>query len=247
MEHRLGLTTRTQISVCKSPFPSAHPAVSLVSCTVQDGNAHRVFRIQSRYWPGVFWREAKTFPECGCDGLGIAAASENPEWKTLTSTNGTRDAYSSCYKCLRELNLSDTTLHREKQKLQVSEVTERLRVRLTPGPLQATLSKLRTYCPKHCSVGTAGRLVGVWQHFQHKRLYHEMQKLKVCWRYEFQTGSKNTLFMVLVKMWESSKVVTRYSWWWITGTKTIMKTSKRFIWSALLRLTDTHATGLCGD
>ena len=29
MRHRLGLATRTQISVCKSPFPSAGPAVSL--------------------------------------------------------------------------------------------------------------------------------------------------------------------------------------------------------------------------
>jgi len=29
VEHRLGLATRTQISVCKSPFPSAGTAVSL--------------------------------------------------------------------------------------------------------------------------------------------------------------------------------------------------------------------------
>ena len=29
MRHRLGLATRTQISVCKLPFPSAGPAVSL--------------------------------------------------------------------------------------------------------------------------------------------------------------------------------------------------------------------------
>ena len=28
--HRLGLATRTQISVCKSPFPSAGTAVSLL-------------------------------------------------------------------------------------------------------------------------------------------------------------------------------------------------------------------------
>ena len=33
--HRLGLTTRTQISVCKSPFPSAGTAVSgLANCNV---------------------------------------------------------------------------------------------------------------------------------------------------------------------------------------------------------------------
>jgi len=30
VRHRLGLATRTQISVCKSPFPSAGTAVSLV-------------------------------------------------------------------------------------------------------------------------------------------------------------------------------------------------------------------------
>ena len=29
MRHRLGLATRTQISVCKSPFPSADTAVSM--------------------------------------------------------------------------------------------------------------------------------------------------------------------------------------------------------------------------
>ena len=29
MRHRLGLSTRTQISVCKSPFPSAGTAVSV--------------------------------------------------------------------------------------------------------------------------------------------------------------------------------------------------------------------------
>ena len=29
MEHRLGLATRTQISVCKSPFPSAGTAMFL--------------------------------------------------------------------------------------------------------------------------------------------------------------------------------------------------------------------------
>jgi len=36
VRHRLGLATRTQISVCKSPFPSAGTAVSLVRAkTVQ--------------------------------------------------------------------------------------------------------------------------------------------------------------------------------------------------------------------
>ena len=37
MEHRLDLATRTQISVCKSPFPSAGTAVSLFRAeTVQE-------------------------------------------------------------------------------------------------------------------------------------------------------------------------------------------------------------------
>jgi len=36
VRHRLGLVTRTQISVCKSPFPSAGTAVSLLRAkTVQ--------------------------------------------------------------------------------------------------------------------------------------------------------------------------------------------------------------------
>ena len=34
MRHSLGLATRTQISVYKSPFPSAGTAVSLLSCSV---------------------------------------------------------------------------------------------------------------------------------------------------------------------------------------------------------------------
>ena len=37
MRHRLGLTTRTQISVCKSPFPSAGTGVSLIPC--ENGSA----------------------------------------------------------------------------------------------------------------------------------------------------------------------------------------------------------------
>ena len=32
MRHRLGLATRTQVSACKSPFPSAGTAVSFVPC-----------------------------------------------------------------------------------------------------------------------------------------------------------------------------------------------------------------------
>ena len=34
MRHRLGLATRTQISICKSPFPSADTAVSLTEVYV---------------------------------------------------------------------------------------------------------------------------------------------------------------------------------------------------------------------
>ena len=37
MEHRLGLATRTQISVCKSPFPSARHRNVPVSC--ENGSA----------------------------------------------------------------------------------------------------------------------------------------------------------------------------------------------------------------
>ena len=47
MRHRLGLATRTQISVCKSPFPSAGTAVSLfraktVQTTVAKGGRNLV-------------------------------------------------------------------------------------------------------------------------------------------------------------------------------------------------------------
>jgi len=40
VRHRLGLTTRTQISVCKSPFFSAGTAVSLF----------RAKTVQQRHW-----------------------------------------------------------------------------------------------------------------------------------------------------------------------------------------------------
>jgi len=39
VRHRLGLTTRTQISVCKSPFPSAGTAVSLFLSLCENGSA----------------------------------------------------------------------------------------------------------------------------------------------------------------------------------------------------------------
>ena len=39
MRHRLGLATRTQISVCKSPFPSAGTAVSLFCAKTVNGSA----------------------------------------------------------------------------------------------------------------------------------------------------------------------------------------------------------------
>ena len=45
MRHRLGLATRTQISVCKSPFPSAGTAVSLFCAkmvTVAEGGRNPV-------------------------------------------------------------------------------------------------------------------------------------------------------------------------------------------------------------
>ena len=53
MRHRLGLATRTQISVCKSPFPSAGTAVSLV----------RAKTVQQR---PLLPREVETWlPDCG--------------------------------------------------------------------------------------------------------------------------------------------------------------------------------------
>jgi len=46
VRHRLGLATRTQISVCKSPFPSADTAVSLfcAKTVVTDVQVTSVFR-----------------------------------------------------------------------------------------------------------------------------------------------------------------------------------------------------------
>ena len=53
IRHRLGLTTRTQISVCKSPFPSACTAVSLF----------RAKMVQQRL---LLPREVETWlPDCG--------------------------------------------------------------------------------------------------------------------------------------------------------------------------------------
>jgi len=51
--HRLGLATRTQISVCKSPFPSAGTAVSLICANM----------VQQR---PLLPREVETqLPDCG--------------------------------------------------------------------------------------------------------------------------------------------------------------------------------------
>jgi len=53
VEHCLGLATRTQISVCKSPFPSAGSAVSLF----------RAKMVQQRL---LLPREVETWlPDCG--------------------------------------------------------------------------------------------------------------------------------------------------------------------------------------
>ena len=53
MGHRLRLATRTQISVCKSPFPSAGTAVSL-------------FRAKTVQYRPLLPREVKTqLPDCG--------------------------------------------------------------------------------------------------------------------------------------------------------------------------------------
>jgi len=53
VRHRLGLATRTQISVCKSPFPSARTAVSL-------------FRAKTVQQRPLLPREVETWlPDCG--------------------------------------------------------------------------------------------------------------------------------------------------------------------------------------
>ena len=53
MGHRLGLATRTQISVCKTPFPSAGTAVSL-------------FRAKTVQQRPLLQREVETrLPDCG--------------------------------------------------------------------------------------------------------------------------------------------------------------------------------------
>jgi len=58
VRHRLGLATRTQISVCKSPFPSAGTAVSL-------------FRAKTGQQRPLLLREVETrLPDCGGHTLG---------------------------------------------------------------------------------------------------------------------------------------------------------------------------------
>ena len=58
MRQHLGLATRTQISVCKSPFPSAGTAVSL-------------FRAKMGQQRPLLPREVETrLPDCGGHTLG---------------------------------------------------------------------------------------------------------------------------------------------------------------------------------
>ena len=49
VRHRLGLATRTQISVCKSPFPSAGTAVSLLLVTDTISLYRKNWYLQCRY------------------------------------------------------------------------------------------------------------------------------------------------------------------------------------------------------
>jgi len=46
VRHRPGLATRTQISVCKSPFPSAGTAVSLVVIMTVDNTYKSIYKIK---------------------------------------------------------------------------------------------------------------------------------------------------------------------------------------------------------
>ena len=65
MRHRLGLTTRTQISVCKSPFPSAGTAVSL-------------FRAKTVQQRPLLPREVETWlPDCWVTILGTIIIVHN--------------------------------------------------------------------------------------------------------------------------------------------------------------------------
>ena len=56
MEHRLGLITRTQISVCKSPFSSAGTAVSLFRrCGASRGLSAAAELVCRRYFGTCFF------------------------------------------------------------------------------------------------------------------------------------------------------------------------------------------------
>ena len=53
MRHRLGLATRTQISVCKSPFPSAGTGSVLVPC--ENGSAETTVAERGRNLVAGLW------------------------------------------------------------------------------------------------------------------------------------------------------------------------------------------------
>ena len=58
MRHRLGLATRTQISICKSPFPSAGTAVSLFR---DNGSAETTVAEGGRNLVAGLWGHTSTF------------------------------------------------------------------------------------------------------------------------------------------------------------------------------------------
>jgi len=72
VRHRLGLATRTQISVCKSPFPSAGTAVSLFRAKTVQQRPLLLREVESRYSTGrhlqILWHRVKICPLGGVRG-----------------------------------------------------------------------------------------------------------------------------------------------------------------------------------
>ena len=66
MGHHLGLATRTQISVCKSPFPSAGTAVSLFESQFECMNTTdlSVLLLQFMYVPGCVTELSNQYSTC---------------------------------------------------------------------------------------------------------------------------------------------------------------------------------------
>ena len=92
MAHHLGLATRTQISVCKSPFPFAGTTEKRKRTTVQQRS--------------LLLREVKTrLPDCGA-AMGIAVITNltlRPTLLTLTLKYALTVTLTVCYKIVYRL------------------------------------------------------------------------------------------------------------------------------------------------